>query len=270
MKKLNTTELKRIQLKILQRVDEYCEQNNIHYFLMYGSLIGAIRHKGIIPWDDDIDICMNRKDYDNFIENFSSDMTDSFYVRSQKTDITFPFYYSKVCIRDTHAFEPIDKQDYDVGINIDLFPLDSVPDGLIKRVKQQIIVKICKIKLIPHTIDFGIKRSACKRIILSFLSLMYRKPAYYYIQQIERIIDTHNDNTTFITEIMTPYGKRAVFPRVWFSKTIKVPFEGMMIPVPYEYHKILTRIYGDYMSPPQIDQQVSHHSCKAFSDCDLD
>lgn len=268
---ISSEEMKANQLKILQYINDFCSDNNITYFLFYGSLIGAVRHKGIIPWDDDIDICMNRQDYNNFVNTFPRNSTNYVYIREQSIDPEFPFYYSKICLNNTHAYEPIDNRDYDVGISIDLFPLDFVPNSFYKRIKQKAIIKLNRIKLIPHTIDTKCNRNLFKKFCISLLNFIFRKPAYFYINNIRKCITTiRTDECEYVTEVMTPYGKKAIFPKEWFQSYILHSFEGMMIPIPVEYNRILTQLYGDYMSPPPVEQQISHHSCHAFVDSEQD
>lgn len=266
MREISDIELKKIQVLILKYIDEFCSNNDINYCLMYGSLLGSIRHNGFIPWDDDVDICMSRLDYNKFLALFPKDQTETFYVRSHSIDREFPFYFSKICIKGSHAYVPIDNQNFDVGISIDLFPLDSIPVNKFNRIKQGLMVKMNRIKLIPHTIDYGVKRKLYKRFLINVLRFLYRKPAYYYIECMYKNIIDYNDDYRLVTEFMTPYGKRAVFPKEWFNSLIRHHFEGALLPVPEKYDLILSQLYGDYMTPPPLEKQKSHHSCRVFID----
>ncbi len=270
MRPVKSEELKQLQLRILKEIDSFCSKNNIEYFLMYGSLIGAIRHNGIIPWDDDIDICMKRSEYERFVATFPIDHSSLFYLREQSVENSFPFYYAKICINGTHAFEPIDNNSFDVGINIDLFPLDPVPDNYFKKLIQKLYIKMNRIKLIPHTIDYTKSRGVLKNCILSILKVLFRKPACFYINNMRKFLLNQNADSKKITEIMTPYGKRAIFPEKWFNSSIRHSFENMLLPVPSEYNLILTQLYGDYMSPPPPEFQSSHHASRAFIDVEYE
>lgn len=268
-KAIDSEEHKRYQLEILREVDSFCKENNIHYYLMYGSLIGAVRHKGIIPWDDDIDICMTRNNYDRFLSVFPSDKSNGIYVREQTVESKFPFYYAKVCMSNTHAFEPIDNGQFDVGISIDLFPLDPIPSDKKKRKKILRRVRFYRFKLIPHVIDYTVNRPWYKKVCLSVMNRLFKKEAFYYIQRIRKIMSSLDDNDTeLITEIMTPYGESAIFPKSWFNESINLTFEELSISVPKKYDNILSQLYGDYMVPPPVEKQISHHSCDAYVEID--
>lgn len=119
-------EIKKIQLEILKYVDQFCSQNNIKYALGYGTLIGAVRHKGFIPWDDDIDIIMRRNDYNRFIELFSKE-TGRYKVWSHNLQTDYPIPYAKVTDEKTLKLEGTNYY-VERGVDIDVFPLDDLPN----------------------------------------------------------------------------------------------------------------------------------------------
>lgn len=262
MRVASNAEVKSIQLSILKSVDRFCQENDIAYNLMYGSLLGAIRHKGFIPWDDDIDICMLRKDYDRFIDSFYD---ERIVVKDQSKDPSFPFFYAKVSQIETHAYEPIDEQNYDVGISIDLFPLDNYPDDKKKKNDLQKKINRLRFKLISHTIDKSVNRRVDKKIAIWLLSQVYKKPSYIYISQLRKLVSEYcTSESKCVTEVMTPYGNRTVLEKSLFEESIRVPFENIEVSVPKAYHIILSSIYGDYMKLPPLEQQKSTHSCKSY------
>lgn len=256
------TEIKAAQLEILKSFDEFCQSNNLKYMLMYGSLLGAIRHHGYIPWDDDIDICMLRDDYDILIRIFGN---ERLVIKNQIKDPKFPFYYSKICLKETHAFEQIDGNKYDVGISIDLFPLDNYPEKKWSQQKFQRKINKYKFKLIAHTVDRNEIHSFFKRIILKIMNLIFCKNANEYYSELLKYVDRNAPkSSSLVYEVMSPYGKRAIMKKEWFMYTIRIPFESIIVSAPKQYHEILSHIYGDYMMLPPKDEQKTHHSCIAY------
>ena len=127
IKYLSMDEIKLIELEILQYIHDFCVKNDIKYFINYGTLIGAVRHKGFIPWDDDIDICMFRKDYEKFIDLFSKD--DGIYkILSLETDDKYYNNFMKVINSKTKIEDERNYKTYDLGIFVDIFPIDSFDD----------------------------------------------------------------------------------------------------------------------------------------------
>ena len=128
-------EIKSIQRNILTAVRDFCLQNNIRFFLMYGTLLGAVRHKGYIPWDDDVDICMLKDDYLKFIQTFHTKQ-NRYQVMSRVIDTDFPYYYAKIVDPNSKLCEMIDGEMFELGINIDLFLLDAIPNDPSDRAKM--------------------------------------------------------------------------------------------------------------------------------------
>ena len=127
IKYLSMDEIKSVELEILKYIHNFCIENDIKYFLNYGTLIGAVRHKGFIPWDDDIDICMFRKDYEKFIDLFSKD--DGIYkILSLETDDKYYNNFMKVINSKTKIEDERNYKTYDLGIFVDIFPIDSFDD----------------------------------------------------------------------------------------------------------------------------------------------
>lgn len=154
-------ELKQIQLDILKYVHEFCVQNDIRYFLVYGTLIGAVRHQGYIPWDDDIDICMPRPDYERFLKLFNKNKS-GYQVNAFELNDNFPYTFGKVEDLNTTFIEKTDYS-FPMGVNIDVFPIDGINNDA-KLIKKQIFLrKIINLK----TIVYSQERNIFKNIILS-------------------------------------------------------------------------------------------------------
>jgi lipopolysaccharide cholinephosphotransferase len=263
MKIIEQEELKKIQLHILKKVDIYCKEHKIQYFLAYGTLLGAVRHKGFIPWDDDIDIAMNREDYTQFISGFSDEYL-KVYSLSNSKQCRFPF--AKVYDSRTGVFEGSYNKTNEFGVNIDIFPIDVVPDD--KKKRQKLIRKarfwqmLSKIKLSRVS---GIMTLKQNLIILPGRILLAAVPLTYMAKKIESIsFSLNNTNSNYVGFMVWGYGEREMFKKEIFSETVEMPFEDMLAPVPKEYDKVLTSLFGSYMEYPPLDKQVSQHDFIAF------
>jgi len=258
-------EMRYIQLNILKTVSDFCKTNNITFFLMYGTLLGAVRHKGFIPWDDDVDICMMRSDFEKFIKTFNVKQK-RFVVKSRMIDQSFPYYFAKICDPETSLQEIVDEKVFDVGINIDLFPMDSVPSDRKQQKKMWKEIMRIRRKIVFLTIDKKKSRVWYKRCIIVLANKLYAKnSAAHLYRKLEEIVMKYcylpSDS---VIEVMTPYGINSILKKSFFDYAILVQFEGISMPIPSGYEVILTRLYGNYMVPPSNEEKISHHSYKAF------
>ena len=171
-KTINVEELKQVQLDILKFVDEYCKKNNLKYYLAYGTLLGAVRHKGYIPWDDDIDLLMFREDYEKFVTSFKD---ERYKVFATEVNAKYPYPFAKVGDTTTYFEEEI-KDVMDTGVNIDIFPLDYLPEDKVKSVtkKRNFLQKIWTAKRLPLLKRRGLVKNsilALSQLLLSVISV---------------------------------------------------------------------------------------------------
>ena len=138
-KDISVEELKMIQLKILDSIDDFCKKNGMQYFLFSGTLIGAVRHKGYIPWDDDVDICMKRKDYDRFFSEFNQQRRDTLKSISAETEKNYYLASGKV-IDTATVIEEENNCAMPIGVYVDIFPMDNLPsdDKKLKKLNHRI------------------------------------------------------------------------------------------------------------------------------------
>lgn len=262
MKQLNLDGIRKIQLNILKVVSDYCDENGLIYFLGYGTLLGAIRHKGYIPWDDDIDIIMPRDDYERFIKEFKINNYD---VKSHYTDSNYYLTFAKVSYEKSRIIDKGPK--YDKGINIDIFPIDVFPNSTKKINKLYKKIRLLKIILNIKNSNITSDRELYKNIILKIakkllIPVNYRR----IIKKInEEAMSYRNiDNIGKMGYIVTSNGIKDIMDKSIFHKKIKVEFEGNLFYAPKKYHKYLTNIYGDYMKLPPKEDRKPHHDFKAF------
>ena len=173
MKNIGLDELKRIQIAILDKVHAFCLENNIIYFLSCGSLLGAIRHGGYIPWDDDIDLFMPRESYERFISSYN-EADNGTRVRTLFTDKRYYYSFAKVEDVNTILVEKLPEK-MDIGVNIDIFPIDGVPNNKMLRKCCFLKNKIVRLLPVVKSVDFSINRSFIKHLLLKSLLFLYGK-----------------------------------------------------------------------------------------------
>lgn len=259
-RELNISEVKQIQLQILDYVHEFCERVGIEYFLSYGSLIGAIRHNGYIPWDDDIDICMTRPNYNRFLEEFNQE-NSKYKCANFGQDSNFLYTFAKVIDTNTELVEE-SKIPYKLGINIDVLPIDGINDDTALLKKQIYLRKQSDIK----TLKLSMNRSIIKNVILIIARiLLFAKPHRMIISQMISNAQTYGYQTSkkvccvaFGSDVDTPFPKELLEPKCLWR------FEEKEYYVPVEYDRYLRSIYGDYMTLPPEGERVSHHAYKAY------
>ncbi|MGB7594979.1 MAG: LicD family protein [Erysipelotrichaceae bacterium] len=257
--------VKERQISILDQVKKYCGDHKINYFLTGGTCIGAIRHNGFIPWDDDIDISMLRKDYEDFIEHFNSTKS-KYQVYTCENESSYPFPFAKIVDLTTIYVEANDELKMEMGINIDLFPIDRLPDQKYLSSIIQNSIKFLRNVIYVKAIDVKTNRGTKKNMILNVTKVLGKAASS---NSISKIINSIARNTGDATSkkggiLVWGYGKREIVEMDVFRDTVILDFEGRKHTVPVGYHDWLTSIYGNYMQLPPVEKQVTHHQYKAF------
>jgi lipopolysaccharide cholinephosphotransferase len=256
--------LREIQLKelrILIFFDQICRENNIKYYLAGGTLLGAIRHKGFIPWDDDIDICMPRPDYIKILNYFQQHHFEHYILKSGEfMDLDLPF--AKLFdIRVALADDKYQDKQWEKYLWIDILPVDGLPSDIsdVKRIYDKLsfyrkLLEITSIRLGEGRTAF---RKYCKYII-KFLVNIYGKR--HIINKMERIATTYAYETSDYVGIVSwgLYGVGERMPKREFEKLYKVEFEGHTFPSFACWDAYLSGLYGDYMQLPPENKRVKH------------
>ncbi len=264
MEEINLKEMKKIQIQILNQINNFCQKNKINYWLDCGTLIGAARHKGYIPWDDDIDIGMLREDYDRFMNTFNK-ANRRYKLLCIEKDKNYYFAYGKVIDTKTVLYEPDEETGVKSGVYIDVFVYDNAPDNpkLADKMfkKRDLYNKMRMAQLYKDEYDHT---SIKKRIIRFFLNLYLKfLPIDYYTRKIVENSKTYmHENTKRIGNFTST--TKFMADKKLLRSFIKLEFEGKKYPVPIGYDEWLHNFYGDYMQLPPKEKRVSHHVFKAY------
>lgn len=265
MKEMTTTDIQQVSLEILKDVHSFCKKENIKYSLAYGTLIGAIRHRGFIPWDDDIDIMMPRPDYERFIKEYKSCNGYDILPDGNNSMIALARVYDTQRTQVNMDIYPWCKKN--VGVWIDIFPIDGAEDDM--KIFKQRVEKINKLwldnfKYRSTQIPYKLKKGIIQKAKLFIKRILWKKynTNFKHIQLIKSIAfgSTNNVTSLSIPECET----REYFPLVYFNEYIEIEFEKNTFFVIKEYDKFLNNIYGDYMKLPPIDERKPKHSFNKY------
>ena len=249
--------LKIALVAVLDKFIQVCEANNLRYYMAYGSALGAIRHKGIIPWDDDIDVQMPREDYEK-IQLLPKSVWGDMELTSWK--IKSGNHYPFLKLENTHT--TIIEQLYPLyvgGIYIDIFPIDNAPNDM--DVFNQQITDVCNILDKYYTIS--VRTGSQYKGLVNYLKFKFRHFIYMHqhIQdEWEKIALRENDNTNnvFTYYITDGYHGEKPLPSEWFGEGITCMFEGRNVIIPQNWDSYLKQFYGDYMIPPPMDKRTGY------------
>ena len=252
-KMLKKDEIRKIQLSILEDIDKFCKKNHIQYFIGYGTMLGAVRHGGYIPWDDDIDICMSRDQYEKFINTFSS---SSLSVIRDSSLLYYPF--AKVVNNNTYVKMMDTKSNY--GLWVDIFPLDKIPRNKITR---KIFLQKCVVLrslLLSGLTDFStpskVKHIKVKKF-LAFIAKCFglQRISIRYNKLVKRYTDIESD---IVSVLSTPYILKEIIHIKSISNLTRYKFEHLDISGLKDYDSYLKTLYGDYMKIPPLEKRRNH------------
>lgn len=250
-----------IALDMLIELDRICKKHGIQYFLIGGTLLGAVRHKGFIPWDDDIDVGMMRSDYERFLE-LSSEFKDPYFLQTPYTDDGYFFSFAKVRNGNSASISiPFRFERFNQGISIDIFPVDNCT-------KEDVRQNFDKINsLIIDNSNYMRKSSPDAYDRERHALWSGRNPLSVY-EEIQRIARTHeNDETDYVNlSTCTVYPcEKFVWKKEDVTQFIDMEFEGFSFPCPKGYDAILTTQFGDYMQFPPVEKRGAWHDKNIFN-----
>ena len=259
---MNLREAQLMMADILDAIHKICEKHNIKYFLDAGTLLGAVRHQGFIPWDDDADIGMLREDYNKFIEVCKKELPKNLFLQTFETDKYYDVFPvpCKIRYNGTILFERDLKDNYKMhnGVYVDIIPYDSLP-------KSRFVYKVQR--LISFNILKSLKRIANMPDKLSFKNLFtysfyktvtlifpYKRRKKFF----DFLIKWNDVNSEYMAYGVDTFWFEYIYKKEYFFDLIKLNFEGKQFYAPRNYDAILTQLYGDYMKLPPEDERVWH------------
>lgn len=264
--KTNIDLLHEVDLEIVKEVINICDQNNLTYYMLGGTMLGAIRHKGFIPWDDDIDLGMPRKDYEKFLCIAPDKLSKTLKIINYKTDKDYHYYITRIQDVETKVVETrYENEGKYTHVSIDIFPLDGTPDNRFLR-------KIYCMRLMAHRammslhykdgIDPERKRGFVEKLVLGVLKLFPTDvmfDAYNQKKKIDNLLKKYDMQSSVVTgNLMGAYRMKELVPTVWFGHDAFYSFEGIRMRGILEYDKYLTHLYGDYMQLPPVEARKKH------------
>lgn len=254
-----------LQLDIAKEIKRVCEKNAIPYFFIAGTLLGAVRHQGFIPWDDDLDIGMLRSDYETFIKVCKDDLDDRFFLQNWETDKYFGLPFSKVRLNNTHYVERNSaKVRAHDGIYVDIFPFDNVPDDKRLQKKHDRETYLLKrLLLVKNGYECWEDDETIKKMIYKSIKLFTLPVSLKFLQKkLLKVMMRYNDlETDWIVTFGGSYGyTKESIEKKWVSECTELSFEKICFSVPGSYKEYLSYFYGDYMQLPPEDKRGNRHN----------
>ena len=268
MKELSLKEIQTIELELLKQFDGICKANNLRYSLGGGTLLGAVRHKGFIPWDDDIDVMMPRPDYDVFLslcakENFP------FNLISYETRKGYRGLFVKLSNPKTEIIDSVLDNDFEIGVNIDVFPIDGLGNSMDEALELFKKTRFDR-ELLNASGWKKFTRSKTRGLVYEPIRLAFFLGSRFVNRSsLIQKIETKNravsfDGSAFAGCICGTYREKEIMPQRTFTEYISLPFEDTSFMAISDYDSYLKAHYGDYMQPPPEKKRITHHTYKAF------
>lgn len=245
--------LQQIDIKILKYFIEICEEHNLTYFLYGGSLIGAVRHQGFIPWDDDIDVIMFREDFEKLNEILEKDIDDNYKFFNVLNEDTYHYMWGKIGLKNTLFKEWwADQVDYTPNIFIDIFILDNIPDNKFKRFTHKwkcFILNLCASHSIIKYENESKLKEIIQKTIYYILKILPISPSTIKKKCVKAFTQYQHEDCKEVCDLPSPCFMPVSFRTDWLPVK-KAKFEDMEVNIPNNYDKILKREYNDYMELP--------------------
>ena len=238
-------------LSMLKDFDRVCGAHGIPYVLFSGTALGAVRHQGFIPWDDDVDVMLLRPDYERFFSEAAQDLNPEKYYVQREFGPHWPMQFSKLrlngttCMEKYHPRDPAQHQ----GVYLDVFPCDNLRPGELTRRLQYLAARVVVAKALYQR---GYEtKSPVKKAFMQLCRLLPREPFHRFA------MDRSHDDSRMVHSFFgcgTKYGKN-VFPRSWLTQRTLLPFEDGVFPVSAHWEALLTRLYGDFRRLPSPEER---------------
>ena len=257
-------ELQKIEFDLFRCFSEVCKKLNLNYFLVCGSALGAARHGGFIPWDDDFDVGMYREDYNKFLELAPPLLPEGIFLQNYKSDPEFPLIFSKLRNSNTTFIEPLLAHcNMNHGIWMDIFPLDGYPESVAEQKKLD-RKKRAYLRRSKCGYDDKLMRRPFKaRVYASIMRMLgFHKRTGRTLAKYEALISMYSvEGSALICNHGTWYGKTDYINAEYYGQGSDAIYEGIKVRVPEKCDEYLTALYGDWRTPPPIEKRKGSHDC---------
>lgn len=262
----NLSEIQKIIWDIMLELKKYLDANNIPYYMLGGTLLGAIRHEGFIPWDDDMDIGIPRREYEFLLKNISAHLPEHLVLETYENNKNHHYYFARICdtrysLKRTGSLETRDEDAW-----IDIFPLDGMPNNLILRKLHQIRLLIRR--MLYHISCFekvNLKRPnrpLSERIVIKIIQITKfgkNLNTNKQLNKLDKLLKKYDlYNTNFVINFMGQYKFKEMFPKKVYGEGQMYQFEDLELMGPENYDYVLKQMYGDYMTPPKDSEKNAH------------
>lgn len=251
-----------IILHLLEQFDAYCTKHNLRYTLVWGTLIGAIRHQGFIPWDNDVDLAMPRSDYEHLLQLIKTEpISSSTTIVNRHTDPSFMYSVSRV-ISTTHPVKIpyLKHQPQQMSPWLDIFPFDAVPKSpLIVRNDLPLLMRLAHI--VQGPMMYAYPSNSIDHLAKKFLGFLVRPFKSTILSYIDKTAQQYVQPTPLPHQyacLVERCGKIVYIDKDSFEHPMRMPFEHLNLPVMQNYHEWLTDYYGDYLTVPPLEQREVH------------
>ena len=265
MEYIKDEQIKSIALQLLVDFSLDCRENGLKYFLVAGTLLGAVRHNGFIPWDDDIDVAMPRADYEKFI---TISKRNAFICN--ELDDEYYYMFGKYYLSSTRLIEKEHPNRCKFGVYIDVFPLDGIGKNYKDATKRA--KKIIRLRRFQNYSIHETLFANCNLYKVPFKAPFYfyakMRGHKYWIDKIMKTLSVDYDTAEYVGSIVSGYNLRELFPKLLFEETAQYQFEKCCFTSIKDYDTYLSSLYGDYMTLPKLEDRVSNHDYLAYYDGD--
>lgn len=255
-------EVQRLERDMLAEFDRVCKKHDIKYTLYGGTLLGAARHGGFIPWDDDIDVAVLRSDYEKLEDICTRELPSELFYQTHSTDKEWFRLYAKIRMNGT-AFKELAHEGANIhhGIYIDIFPMDAIPDDSRKKKIQELKFQFWNIGLSAKYINIRSRKGKKKLFAYIIKCLYFMFPLEFLYKQATKVACQYNNSECKnVKNFFGAYGDREILPKTYFDNIQPMKFDNYEFDGMAEYHNVLCRFYGDYMKFPPEEKRLSRHA----------
>ena len=266
MKKIETLrQLQLVDIFIYKEILKVCNEHGLKLYLLGGTLIGAVRHGGFIPWDDDIDLCMSRPDYNKLLDITGGVIGDKCTIIDPERNKDYKGIVPIVAYNNSAVLSKQFKEDEHLKVNISIFVYDGAPKSKLGRFYYYTKLYILRAEHAACRADFKHVNTKAARLVGPILTPIFKgADVYKYKNKILKWQQKYTyEDSEFVSTNMDSYSQREVFPKYTFEDSTDLTFEGIKSSTFSNYHEQLTRYYGDYMKLPPVEEQRGKHSFDA-------